>query len=371
MSTPLGSRRITKCQVLHTRTTNLSAFRTRGRSEAGIRIANATPNYLEKAHGLRSSPLLLEGPETTARAGPLKGAVDQPVVLKQAHRVVAWITLYSVEGFLCLDHCSTNPDRAGAVRWSITFHPRDQYNPTPNARVATDDHVFKIIFHGISSFHPWAPHLSAVLEITREMITGSNEEADQTNAIGSASHSAVVLAETVPNGELGTSMEISPSNVSSETGGIDEKEYNKPTTPVIPLPTSTSNHDGPVSEAVGLPLPRSRAGSLEFEPQSAEQNLTTSAEQGGRLEPSADVKMTGENHVDVGDAPSGTYVAEEDVPATYAKEENEPEKQNKKSKAHRGGKRTARMKQKQALREAAAEAADAPEAPEAGPSGSN
>ncbi|KAG9037510.1 hypothetical protein FS837_001430 [Tulasnella sp. UAMH 9824] len=376
VSTPLESRSTTKCRVPHARTTDLTAFSTRGGSEADTRIANATPNFLEKAHGLRSPCLLVEGPKNTARADPLKGAVDQPVVLKPAHRVVAWITLYSVEGFLSLDLCPTNSDRAGAVQWSITFHPRYHYYSTPNARVATDDHVFNILFHGISAFHPWAQHLSSVLVIPREMVTRSNEGADQTKATSTAPHSAAIPTQTIPNGELEKSVELAPSNGSSEACVIDEEEYSKPTTPVIPSLSSTSDHNASISEVTGLPLSSSRAESLDFERQPVEQGLATLTEQqGGRLGPSADVKLgSGENHVDAGDDQSGTSVAQEDVPAPSIKEENEPEKQTRKSKVHRGGKRTARMKQKQALREAAAEAAEAeeaPEAPEAGPSGPN
>ncbi|KAG8903337.1 hypothetical protein FRC00_000134, partial [Tulasnella sp. 408] len=330
-------------------------------SEACTHIANGTPNYLEKAHGLLSPCLSVGGPKTTAWVTPLKGALDQAVVLKQAHRVVAWITLCSVEGFLSIDLCSTNPDRAGAARWSITFHPTDQDNPTPIARVATDDHVFAILFHGISGFHPWAPQISGVLEIPREIPRESNEEAGQANAASTEPHSAAIPAQSIPNGELETSVELAPSYCSSETCGIDEEEYSKPTILVIPSPTSTSNRDAPISEAVRPPLPSFHAGSLESELQPGEPNLATRAEQ--KDGPSADVKMGSDaNHVDCREDQPGTSVAEEDVPATYVKEENEPEKQNKKSKPHRGGKRTARMKQKQALREAAAEAPEAPEA---------
>ncbi|KIO33876.1 hypothetical protein M407DRAFT_229803 [Tulasnella calospora MUT 4182] len=180
-SAPLDSRGTVKCRVPRMQTTDQPTFPTRRPIEAGSLIPDATPTSLQKAQGKFSPRSSVEVPKTTGLVGSSKEIVDLPVALKQPHRIIAWITLCSVEGFLSLDPCSPNSECDDAIQWTITFHPQDRHCPTrspthPNADVTTNERLLNILYHGISAYHPWAPQFAGVLKIPGDIVNWSNND---------------------------------------------------------------------------------------------------------------------------------------------------------------------------------------------------
>ncbi|KAG8908201.1 hypothetical protein FRC01_007485, partial [Tulasnella sp. 417] len=109
-SASLESRETVKCLVPRVQTTYPPTFPSRGLIEAGPPTPIAAPTPLEKSHQDLSPGSPAEVPQNTGLVDPSKGlgTVDQTVALKEQHRIVAWITLLFVEGFLSLEPSSTS-----------------------------------------------------------------------------------------------------------------------------------------------------------------------------------------------------------------------------------------------------------------------
>ncbi|KAG9050338.1 hypothetical protein FS837_006210, partial [Tulasnella sp. UAMH 9824] len=303
VSTPPCPNDALKYQVPRARTTSLPTFPTRN--------PNATPTSLQKAHNSPLSPANVTG--FTGLGDSHEDTINQPVVLKQLHCAIAWITICSVKGYLTLDFCSADSDGGNGIQWTITFHPHTHVNTC----ITGNEDLSNILFSGISSYHSWAPQLVSVLEIPKEIVFKSNE-------LGGEYATAIVprigpilstLIQAVLNIEPEATMAMAGVMDSSDACVTAKEEPNPPATLVVaPPPNFTSNHDSPIPET-GVPLlPGFVSGSVE---------------------------------------------SEVDTNAIEEEPKTEPKK-----KVRRAGKRTAAMKRNMALR-------GATEAAEAGPSGSN
>ncbi|KAG8894929.1 hypothetical protein FRC01_012666, partial [Tulasnella sp. 417] len=360
-SIPPEPKAIVKCHVRpRTRTTLLLTYPTRGLIEAGPRLPVTTPALLEKAQQMGSPRSLGMVLQITGSLGSFKDTVAQTVALKPRHRVIAWVTICSVEGFLSLDIYPSNSDCGAVVRWAIVFHAQDYLCPTttptqPNAGVTTDEDILNILYRGISSYHPWAPQFVGVVEIPGDIVNGLNKEEglDATAMVPRTTPTPATAAQVASATAPHTSMAPTSSANSTLTYGIDTEEDNTSATTVGSAPLHfTSDPEAPIigptnQEAAArnqlLPVPR---------------DLATRADQ--RHRPSADVDMeAAEGHLENQPGPD----AAEEGSAIHAEEQNGLPQGQRKTK--RGGKREVRKKR------LAAQKARELEGPEAGPSAAN
>ncbi|KAG8897513.1 hypothetical protein FRC01_011302, partial [Tulasnella sp. 417] len=234
VSTALERRDTVKCWVPPMRANYLVTFPTRGLIEAGPRIPIAAPTPLEKAHQILSPRLPVQVLQITGWVDSFRGTADHTVALKQPYRIVAWITLFSIEGFLIIDPCLTNSNCGTTVQWTLAFQPRDRYCPTPSptqtdVHVATTDCLLNILYHGISTYHPWVPQPARIFEVPGDVLTEANEvHPNATVIIAGPIPVPVIHLQTVPETELETSLESTLFKDLTATYGIDAEEYNMP-----------------------------------------------------------------------------------------------------------------------------------------------
>ncbi|KAG8914538.1 hypothetical protein FRC00_012641, partial [Tulasnella sp. 408] len=219
VSTPLDPNDALKCQVPRVRTTSPPPFPAREPSGT-LRVPNATPASLEKAHSSPLSPVNVTG--FTGLGDPNEDTTNQPVALKQLHRVIAWITTCSVEGYLNMGFCSSDSDCGNSVQWTITFHPRAHANTS----ITSNEDLLNILFRRISSYHPWAPQFVGVLEIPKEIVTELEEE-DVTAIVPRI---APTLPQAVPNIEPEAAMALALVTDSGHACVTAKEESNTPAT---------------------------------------------------------------------------------------------------------------------------------------------
>ncbi|KAG8894554.1 hypothetical protein FRC01_012894, partial [Tulasnella sp. 417] len=362
-SIPPEPKAIVMCHVRpRTRTTLLLTYPTRGLIEAGPRVPVITPALLEKAQESGSPRSLGKVLQITGSLGLYKDNVEQTVALKPLHRVIAWVTICSVEGFLSLEICSSNSDCGAVVRWAIVFHPRDRHCPTmtptqPNAGVTIHEDILHILYRGISSYYPWAPHLVGVVEIPGDIVNRLNQEEglDVTAIVPRTAPTPATPAQIAPAAAPDTSAAPTSFANSSLAYGIDTEENNTSATTVVSAPLHfTSDPEAPI---IG-PIDQEGAANNQLLP--LLRDLATRGDQ--HPQPPADVDMeAAEGHLENQPGPDA-YAAEEGS-AIHAEEQNGLPQGQRKTK--RGGKREVRKKR------LAAQKARELEGPEAGPSGAN
>ncbi|KAG8916980.1 hypothetical protein FRC01_002743 [Tulasnella sp. 417] len=309
LSSPLEPRVAVECLAPCTAPTLLLTFPVRGLIEAGPGIPIAAPTTPEKAH-------------------------------PQPHRIIAWTTLFSVEGFQSLEPCSKTSDCGDAVKWAIVFtlktsiaRPGLPPTSTPASPPMNDSSTSSSAFPG-------------------DNVTESDEE-EVAAIIPRPTHVPVTPVQPVPNTELEASLELAPFKDSTEAREVDAQEYTTSATPAVsPPPRFNSNPEAPILDPSGQAV----AASGQLLP--ALYNLATRAEQRSRPWASAWMQSTSaESHVE--DRPPAS-ATEEDGSAAHAQAENASQTGQKRTK--RGGNREARRKPRLATK--------AVEGPEAGPSGS-
>ncbi|KAG8921156.1 hypothetical protein FRC01_000385 [Tulasnella sp. 417] len=347
----------------------------------GPGIPIAAPTTPEKAHQVFSPRSSVEVPKTTGLADPCEGTVDKTVALKQSHRIIAWTTLFSVEGFLSLDPCSKTSDCGDAVKWAIVFHPQDTDCPTwspayLDAHGTINERLLNILFRGIPTHHLWATirpltHPQTVPDTELETSLESTPFKYLTGTYGIDTEEYNTRLLSVCNGDYLCStspyheaqMSEPADQTVTGTYGIDTEDYNT----LVPRPASAPPRLPPTHEA--SPADQAVTGSYGIDPEesntpvprpaSAPPRLASSHEAGQRLQTRADVRMKSvEGHVKDQLRASETG---EDGSAGHAQAENVPRTGNKRTK--RGGTSEARRKRRLATK--------AVESPEAGPSGSN
>ncbi|KAG8918575.1 hypothetical protein FRC01_001788 [Tulasnella sp. 417] len=342
-----------KCQARPTRTTLLLTFPNRGLIEAGPRVPVAAPTPLEKAQQIRSPRWLVEVLQVAGSLGSCKDTVDQTVALKPPHRIIAWATICSFEGFLSLEICSANSDCSDAIRWIIVFYPRDRHCPTktytqPNADVTTHEDILAVLYREILSYHLWAPQLVGVVEVPGDVVNVFNTEGkpDATGIVPVSAPTPATPAQIAPNTEPETSVTPIWSTDSTSAYGTDTEGDNSSSTgAVFPPPQFTSSHEGPIFGPVN------QAAAVRSQLQPVLHNLATRANQRSRALGSAEGPFENQPGADVAEGGS----------AIYAKEENELKPDRRRTK--RGGNSETRRKRRLARK--------LEEVPGAGPSESN
>ncbi|KAG8958724.1 hypothetical protein FRC00_002366, partial [Tulasnella sp. 408] len=228
VSTPLDPQAndAPKWQVPRARTASPQTFSTRGPSETALYVPNATPASLEKAHTSPCPSAIVTG--LTGLGDSREDATNQPIPLKQLHRVIAWITICSVKGYLTMDFFSADSDCGDGVQWTITFHPRAHANTC----ITSKEYLLNTLFRGISSYHPWAPLFVGVLEIPKEIVTETNEfeEEDATAIVPRVAPTPSTLPQAVPNIDPEATMAMDLVTDSDDASVTAKEESNTPAT---------------------------------------------------------------------------------------------------------------------------------------------
>ncbi|KAG8915930.1 hypothetical protein FRC01_003466 [Tulasnella sp. 417] len=200
-------------------------------------------------------------------------ASSQAVVRKQPGRPVPCITIYLGEAAMGIYPYPNNSGSGGLQvgKWPVLVHPRQNPTSTPYpahlcARVVIDGRLFNVRLHGISSYHPWAPHIARSFNVPWEVV----KKPDHVDADATIEDSALPAREslrTITNFESKALVALDLAGISSDTSVIDEvKQYTqttRATAPQPPRPASVGSNprsEAPSSEAPGLVLPNPRSG---------------------------------------------------------------------------------------------------------------
>ncbi|KAG8964900.1 hypothetical protein FRC00_000651 [Tulasnella sp. 408] len=176
----------------------------------------------------------------------VRRASGQRVISKQPNRPIPWITICLAEG------------------WSIPFQPQQHRFPADLVtRVAIDGRLFNVVLHGVSNYHPRAPHIVRGFNVPWEVIEKSGE-VNATAIVHRAAPTPATNAQTIANFESETS---APLARIEDSTGIEEAQHvaqvpvvNSPPPSRCASPGFTFEHEAPVTEAaVGLP-PNARFG---------------------------------------------------------------------------------------------------------------
>ncbi|KAG8911437.1 hypothetical protein FRC01_005715 [Tulasnella sp. 417] len=199
-------------------------------------------------------------------------ASSQAVVRKQAGRPVPCITIYLGEAAMGIYPYPNNAGSGGfqVGKWPVFVHPRQNPTSTPYpahlcARVVIDGRLFNVRLHGISSYHPWAPHIARGFNVPWEVV----KKPGDVDADATIEHSAPPTREPlrpITNSDSRAIAALDLSGVSSDTSVIDEVEQYRQAAVTAPLPPrpasvgSNPRYEAPSSEAPGLVLPNPRSG---------------------------------------------------------------------------------------------------------------
>ncbi|KAG8915529.1 hypothetical protein FRC00_003276 [Tulasnella sp. 408] len=211
---------------------------------------------------LHSGPAAVSAPDSTGTL--VRRACGQLVISKQPNRPIPWITIYLAEGVLCMHPYFTTSNRGGPVQWSIRFQPPQHRFPADIiTRVAIDGRLFNVPLHGVSSYHPWAPHIAGGFNVPWELVEKSGEVNNATAIVLSAAPTPVTIAQTIANFESEASAppaRIEDSNDACRVGEAGQvtqaAAVNSPPPSRLPSPSSTSEHEAPITEAAD-PVPPS------------------------------------------------------------------------------------------------------------------
>ncbi|KAG9049579.1 hypothetical protein FS837_009917 [Tulasnella sp. UAMH 9824] len=348
---------------------------------------------------LRSEPVTVSALDPTGTL--VHRTSGQLVTSKQPNRPIPWISIYLAEGVLSMHPCC---NRSGLVQWSILFQPQQHRFPAYLiTRVVIDGRLFNVPLHGISNYHPWAPHIACGFNVPWKVVKKSGEVNATAIVLGAATTPATV-AQTIANLESEASAPLALIEDSNDACRVGEAEQVTQETAVNSPPPSrpaspgfTSEHEAPITQAAD-PLPPSTRfdtsypdaihsfnGSLRTRqyiawlhltrPAQPLPNRTVPADQAAvvrsHLRPTLRglADRAGERHpprprattTAESDSEEGHVMAEEagpsvveDQPGISATEEGSSGTSDRGPKPHRAGKRTARMKRQARAREAAA-----------------